>query len=253
MKTIRATWMMLVPAAALLLGRGAAAETLRVPNDEPRRVYSDALVKAGLYRLVASGEVSDWDGRTTGVDAVYCYLTERVGSTPQPWQQLRINGKGMNDYATPDLPYAPNHQYWIKLYGNGTPLELHMYDAVEAGSSVNNTGSITVTLSFEGYFANSWNAGKPNWKYSPWFGWFTVEFWPWIYHKEHGFMYAGVCDEIDELFLYTLDMGWIFVTRRAYPGIYRFADGAWLWYARDAGHNPRYFFNYRKNWWEMWE
>lgn len=121
------------------------AETYTVPNDKPVKVTTGVLEAGRVYNLTASGVISDWADKQDGVDPVWCYAQWRCGPSGIPWQQLRINGKGMIELAEHDLPYNSGHTYTIRIKGEGRPLELWCHDAL--GSHGDNKGAFTVTIS----------------------------------------------------------------------------------------------------------
>ncbi|MFC1452091.1 hypothetical protein ACFLSJ_01950 [Verrucomicrobiota bacterium] len=86
------------------------------------------------------------------------------------------------------------------------------------------------------------------WRQIDWFGYVYVAASPWIYHSEHAWMYASGTTTAD-LWLYTLDMGWLWTGDPTYPHMYRNQDSAWLWYLRDTD-DPRWFYNYATGEWE---
>src|SRR5579864_6022692 len=140
----------------------AASETITVSNTSATPVQTQtSLEETDEYRLTVSGTVSDWCTTTScpagdpnkvsqpnvGVDGVWCYAKWRC-PTPEAWQQLSINGKGILDFAglmPSDLPYSPSHEYTIEFSGVSGPLSLGAADAL-AGSTSDNSGSFTVTL-----------------------------------------------------------------------------------------------------------
>jgi hypothetical protein len=128
-------------------GSGLVSETLTVPNDKPDRVYTSDILDAGAtYLIEASGTVSDWDTKNPeGVDACYCYIKWRC-PTPEPWGQLTIDGKNMHMINGSNLRYEPeSHHYRVKYTGTGKKMELYCADAL--GSSGDNSGKFTVTVS----------------------------------------------------------------------------------------------------------
>ncbi len=120
-------------------------ETLTVPNTEPTKVSTSFATKVGaIYTIEASGFVSDWSGKTDGVDAVWCYAKWRCGENGEPWQQLRIDDKGMMEISGSHIPYNPAHIYRIEIPGTGAPFVFYMADAQTSASD--NSGSIQVTV-----------------------------------------------------------------------------------------------------------
>ena len=102
---------------------------------------------------------------------------------------------------------------------------------------------------FGGIWAPWLPANAMGWIYVPWFGSINIALDPWIYHLQHGWM-CPVGDTVDALWLYTLDMGWIFTGGAIYPTLYCFGGAAWMHYLQGTS-NPRWFFNYSTGLWEQ--
>ncbi|MDY6971657.1 MAG: SBBP repeat-containing protein [Thermodesulfobacteriota bacterium] len=67
------------------------------------------------------------------------------------------------------------------------------------------------------------------WKYLDWFGSFWVdENSPWIYHSEHGWVYAHGKNTSD-IWFYTIELDWFWTSAMAYPMIYVSREGIWTW------------------------
>ena len=47
--------------------------------------------------------------------------------------------------------------------------------------------------------------GAPGWKSSPWYSAYNVDFWPWIFHAEHGWQYIFETEVHGEVFIYDLE------------------------------------------------
>ena len=89
------------------------------------------------------------------------------------------------------------------------------------------------------------------WRWLDWFGYFSVGNCPWIYHLEHEWLYP-FGESTTDLVFWDNGMGdfwWTGAT--AYPFLYRFSDGAWLWY-QVGSSNPRLFYNFNTSMWESY-
>jgi hypothetical protein len=130
-------------------GRTASlVETLVIPNNKPGKVTSRAVLeKDHWYRIEASGVVSDWPHVKDGVDAVWCYAEWRCGKSGEPWNQLRIDEKGLTELADGNLPMSPDHVYEVLYKGQGLPLVAYATDAQNSWSD--NSGAFSVRI-FEG-------------------------------------------------------------------------------------------------------
>jgi hypothetical protein len=119
-------------------------EELIVPNTRPEKMTSRNVLVAGQeYVIEASGTIDDWGNTPHGIDAVWCFAEWRCGRNGEVWDQLRINGKGMNEIAGP-IPYNAQHVYRISFQGQGKPVEFFCSDAL--GSPGDNLGALTVRI-----------------------------------------------------------------------------------------------------------
>ncbi len=86
--------------------------------------------------------------------------------------------------------------------------------------------------------------GFPGWKSSPWYMNYNVDFWPWIYHDEHGwqFVFPGSTDSV--IFLWDLGLGeWIFFNESSYRWIFVFGgdNAGWVFTFGDNTPDRRFF------------
>ena len=73
----------------------------------------------------------------------------------------------------------------------------------------------------------------------------------WIWHLQHGWLYVDPSSTSSAIFLYSVaDAGWLGTSMAWYPTLYRFSDGAWLYYLKGTS-NPRWFYNYKSAAWEQ--
>ncbi len=80
---------------------------------------------------------------------------------------------------------------------------------------------------------------------APALGLINVSTFPWIYQPSLGFWYIDDFAGMD--FAFDPTMGWLYI--HAYPYLYRYSDGAWLYY-EEGSRAPRYFFNFSTSEWE---
>ncbi len=99
-----------------------------------------------------------------------------------------------------------------------------------------------------------WDAGYASlgggWRRLSWFG----DYIPmgndgWIWHNQHGFLYASPHAEPANIWFFTIDMGWTYTESTLYPFLYRSSPSSWLWYSGST--NPRWFMNMTENRWEF--
>lgn len=86
------------------------------------------------------------------------------------------------------------------------------------------------------------------WYKLDWFGSFNAASDPWIYHLQHGWMYAA-SETTSGLWLYTFDMDWMWTNHDLYPFMYQYSTASWLFYLIGSV-DPRYFYNTTTGQWE---
>jgi hypothetical protein len=118
---------------------------LRVSNTEAKRYRTPFDTDRNrMYSIEVSGVISDWGGISDGIDAVWCYAAWRCGPQGEPWQQLRIDEKGLSEIVGRAIPYNPQHVYRIEIPGTGAPFEFYAIDAL--GSASDNSGAFEVSV-----------------------------------------------------------------------------------------------------------
>ncbi len=95
----------------------------------------------------------------------------------------------------------------------------NVYVADEFNDRIQKFSQITMADIFGGESI----AGFPGWRASSWFMNYNVDFWPWIYHDEHGwqFLFDGSTEQV----IYLWDLGlanWIFLNESNYRWQYLF-------------------------------
>jgi hypothetical protein len=156
---------------------------------------------------------------------------------------------------------------------NGTAVITRIYDAAETAQAqyAAETAPWTLTwavsppapvvnYNFGRIAAGDWRAlEKPwedgatdlggGWRRLDWWGAYVGVGGGWYWHAHHGYFYVATNSTPENMYLYTMDMGWLFTRRGLHPYLYRFRDQAWLWY--QAGSvRPRWFLNLRTGRWE---
>jgi hypothetical protein len=87
------------------------------------------------------------------------------------------------------------------------------------------------------------------WKWVNWFGYLNTNYDPWIYHEDHGWLYPFGTSTADLVFWDPQMNAFWWTTQTQYPYVYRFSDGAWLYY-QVGSSDPRWFYNYSQGAWE---
>jgi|GEM_PF-5794558 len=128
-----------------------------------------------------------------------------------------------------------------------------LYIAGDTRGSLSNQPTSTGRDNFLiAYNANSWSGATDlggGWKRSPWFGDYAEMGNNWIWHSQHGFEYCSPDNTPASVFFWDLaGLGWLWTSSTTYPCLYRFSDGAWLWYQKGSS-SPRWFFNFHTGLW----
>lgn len=87
------------------------------------------------------------------------------------------------------------------------------------------------------------------WRRLSWFGDYVPTSGGWFWHNRHSYFFPTSTSIPERIYLYTMDMGWLFTRSDRYPYFYRFSDQCWLWYMPDSQH-PRWFNNLTQGVWE---
>ncbi|MDX2108907.1 MAG: S8 family serine peptidase [Verrucomicrobiota bacterium] len=83
--------------------------------------------------------------------------------------------------------------------------------------------------------------------FSDWLGWTWGPSFPFIWHFQHGWLYAATPGTGTGGWVYSFNTEeWWFISQDYYPFIYSAKRGNWLWYQKDTA-NPRFFFDYSTN------
>lgn len=90
--------------------------------------------------------------------------------------------------------------------------------------------------------------GGGGWRWLSWFGFFEEDGNGWIWHVQHGWLNTESLTTAS-IWFYSMDMGWLWTSETSYPYLYRWSDGAWLWYL-EGSSSPRWFYNFNTAAWE---
>ncbi len=86
--------------------------------------------------------------------------------------------------------------------------------------------------------------GFQGWKGSPWYMNYNVEFWPWIFHDEHGWQFVATASTSDVIFAWDLGLGeWVFFNESSYRWIFIFGgdNAGWVFTFGDNTPDRRFF------------
>ena len=89
-------------------------------------------------------------------------------------------------------------------------------------------------------------SGLDSWRTSSWFGSFSVAADNWIFHQQHGWLYApGGGDDTDDLWLWSNQLGWTWTNQKSYPYLYSVSKGNWLYFwSNYSTLGRRYFYDF---------
>ena len=92
-------------------------------------------------------------------------------------------------------------------------------------------------------FGGSDIAGFPGWKASPWYSNSNVQFWPWIFHGEHGWQFVWEGSTAEAVFLFDLGLNeWLFFSENTYRSMFLFGDSpGWIFTFADNTPDRRFF------------
>ena len=114
-------------------------------------------------------------------------------------------------------------------------------------------GGATYTANFSQQ-TNHWSSGATDlggsWKRLPWFGDYADLGGNWIWHLQLGYEYVYPSSTPTSIFFWdNSGLGWFWTSSTTYPYLYRFSDGAWLWYQTGTS-SPRWFYDLTTGQWE---
>lgn len=89
------------------------------------------------------------------------------------------------------------------------------------------------------------------WRFSDWMGYVYPTTDPWVYHAQHGWLYAFGTDPASVVFWDSEMVRYWWTADSSYPYMFRFGDNAWLWYL-PGSDTPRVFLNTKTGVWEKW-
>ncbi len=93
------------------------------------------------------------------------------------------------------------------------------------------------------FFGSSEISGYPGWRTSYWYNNYNTDYYPWIYHDEHGWQYVSANSTEDGIYVWDLGLGsWLFLSNDSYRWIYLFKeDTGWVWAFEDNRPSNRFF------------
>ena len=85
--------------------------------------------------------------------------------------------------------------------------------------------------------------GFVGWMASPWYLNYNIDFWPWIYHDEHGWQFVSENSTEEVIYLWDLGLGdWLFLNENTYRWMFIFGDNSgWIFTFDDNTPDRRFF------------
>lgn len=81
-----------------------------------------------------------------------------------------------------------------------------------------------------------------DWIFSPWFGFYNISFFPWIFHEDFGFNYFFPDSTPEGIFLYDpVVSDWLFTVETHFPDLYFFDGQGWMRFIAESESNRQYF------------
>ena len=86
-------------------------------------------------------------------------------------------------------------------------------------------------------------AGFPGWRASSWYRNYNVDFLPWIYHDEHGWLWVDSGSTVEVIIIWDLGLGeWLFLNENTYRWMFLFGDNSgWIFTFDDNIPDRRFF------------
>lgn len=190
---------------------------------------SPAVVSVTDGPTINSGETANIEVTATGSLIAFQWYRGQSGDTSNP-----INGA--NDYKLTTPALTETTSYWARITNN----EDESVDTDTVTVTVNATPVTPTSL-----FVSGTDLGN-DFFFSNWIGLVYVGTPPWYYHEAHNFFFTNSTDESTVVWIFDLELGWVFTNSNLYPSIYNNDRGAWTFYDTTSS-NPRIFFDFNTN------
>lgn len=167
-------------------------------------------------------------------DAIYCFLDDV--------QQSFLSGEEGPVQQVLNIPAGPHTIRW----------EYRKDPYSDEGEDRGRLQALTWTPS--GTEAVAYGARRVDqyFQEASWFGKYTIDELPWIYHTELGWLYLSPVDQ-NGFWVYSLrpELKWLYVSAQDFPAIYCVRTKSWLSYARGTGKGGRgaWFYDYKAKAW----
>lgn len=155
------------------------------------------------------------------------------------WSTSTVQPTATAGVGTCRLAKGPDGRIFLSYY----------YIHYDVAQSINR-GELRLAQTAPGLWFGAVNVGG-GWKWLDWFGYYNDAQSPWMYHKQHGWLYPfGTSAEA--VTFWDARRGLFWWTRHSrYPYLYRFTNPGWMWYKRGSTA-PRMVLNCTTDAWERW-
>ena len=167
--------------------------------------------------------------------------------TSNPIPGARISGGA--DCFFDGRPTTENQKVWVRVCNDTGCGDTHTFNIIVKGNNggdggdgydEGDVGDGGNGSSSSGPFADATDL-EVGWVFSNWFGSLNMEFDPWIFHANHGWMYIWEESTAEEVYCYDLASDqWLFTAATSYPNLYSFVRQSWVFYF-DGSAAPRQF------------
>lgn len=123
---------------------------------------------------------------------------------------------------------------------NPTQIKLPNHLYLSVGEIPDSIGALLPDIEYSGY--DFWHSSG-NW------GWFIGEYFPWVYHLHHGWLFFNPAGQQDAVFYFDAALGWVYFQPQSYPYLYSYTKGRWFYYLKDTA-SPRWFYDLSAQQWE---
>lgn len=136
--------------------------------------------------------------------------------------------RGFSDYSPGIWDVSPT---WIEAYGK------------DAGQEIIGAWGYTIVAEYPFSFQTGQD---DDWK-TGWYGEYWDGYFPWVYHREHGWVYVFGLDP-SSIWFWEPDLGFTWTAEGFYPWFWSALRGDWLYYA-PGSIDPRWYYSANSKSW----
>ncbi len=189
-------------------GSGSGTYTASVSGVEVISKEVDFALLLERHLIVVPTVNLNGDGTIQSIDIAYRDAQNQDPSSLDFIQNIGISIFGMDfvlHYEEFTLPGSTNNFVPPPGIGWNDVQKLRFTYFSDLGSSHGTDYAKGITPLEEGHFEGTDIEGFPGWRNSPWYSDYNVDFWPWIFHAQHGWQYIFETEVVGEVFIYGLE------------------------------------------------